>query len=231
MIFDADLSFSTHISNLSRSCFTYIRDLRRLRPFLNFRTACTIATAIVHSKMDYCNSLYLNVHKKQIARLQAIQNALARAVTRTPKAHHITPVLKSLHWLRVPERIHFKVLCLTYNAIQFSNPMYLRNLFTIQTQRSTRSSASLTLVRPTPTSLKFSDRSISYTAPRLWNDLPPEIRKINNSEPLQSNHFPLAITPQTFRKQIKTILFKKSYGEILTTGLHSIARKSFYHPP
>src|SRR6218665_1405530 len=52
----------------------------------------------------------------QIHRLQLIQNSLARAVTRTPRHHHITPVLKSLHWLKIPERIHFKVLSLAYNS-------------------------------------------------------------------------------------------------------------------
>src|SRR6218665_2102292 len=31
-----------------------------------------------------------------------IQNSLARVVTRTPRHHHITPVLKSLHWLKNP---------------------------------------------------------------------------------------------------------------------------------
>src|SRR6218665_1876641 len=35
-------------------------------------------------------------------RLQTIQNALASAVTKTPKHHHITPILKLLHWLKVP---------------------------------------------------------------------------------------------------------------------------------
>src|SRR6218665_264299 len=55
--FDPHLSFSNHISNLSRSCFIHIRDLRRIRPMLDFKTASTIATSIVHSKLDYCNSL------------------------------------------------------------------------------------------------------------------------------------------------------------------------------
>src|SRR6218665_3299986 len=58
--FDPHLSFSNHISNLSRSCFMHIRDLRRIRPMLDFKTASTIATSIVHSKLDYCNSLFLS---------------------------------------------------------------------------------------------------------------------------------------------------------------------------
>src|SRR6218665_4019908 len=94
VIFDQNLSFSDHITQLSRSCFVHIRDLRRIRPMLDLKTASTIATSIVHAKLDYCNSLFLNIDVTQINRLQAIQNALARAVTKTPKDHHITPVLK-----------------------------------------------------------------------------------------------------------------------------------------
>ena len=115
-----NLSFSNHISNLSRSCFMHIRDLRRIRPMLDSKTASTIATSIVHSKLDYCNSLFLNLDSTQIQRLQLIHSSLARAVTRMPWYHHITPVLKSLHWLKIPERIHFKVLYLTYNSLQSS---------------------------------------------------------------------------------------------------------------
>src|SRR6218665_2470102 len=47
--FDPHLSFSNHSSNLSRSCFMHIRDLRRIRPMLDSKTASTIITSIVHS--------------------------------------------------------------------------------------------------------------------------------------------------------------------------------------
>jgi len=75
----------------------------------DFKTDSTIATSIVQSTLDYCNSLFLNLTSTQIQGLQLIQKSLARAVTRTPRHHHITSVLKTLHWLKIPERIHFKV--------------------------------------------------------------------------------------------------------------------------
>ena len=62
----------------------------------------SIATSIVHSKLDYCNSLFLNLDSTQ--KLQLIKKSLERAVTRTFRHHHITPVLKSLHWLNIPEQ-------------------------------------------------------------------------------------------------------------------------------
>src|SRR6218665_2385024 len=128
------------------SCFMHIRDLRRICPMLDLKTASTIATSIVHAKLDYCNSLFLNINVTQINRRQAIQNALARAVTKTSKHHHITPVLKKLHWLKIPQRIEYKVISLTYNTLQSSQTSYLRQLFTIQPPRSTRSSSTLTLL-------------------------------------------------------------------------------------
>jgi len=65
-IFDEHLTFSDQISALCKSCYYHIRELRCLRPYLDFKTASTIATSIVHSKLDYCNSLYYNFPQSQI---------------------------------------------------------------------------------------------------------------------------------------------------------------------
>src|SRR6218665_2971522 len=63
---EGNTRFSDHITQLSRSCFMHIRDLRRIRPMLDLKTASTIATSIVHAKLDYCNSLFLNIDVTQI---------------------------------------------------------------------------------------------------------------------------------------------------------------------
>ena len=34
-----------------------------------------------------------------------LQNAAARLISRTPKSHHITPILQQLHWLPIKDRI------------------------------------------------------------------------------------------------------------------------------
>jgi len=52
-IFDEHLTFSDQICALSKSCYSYICELRCIHPYLDFRTANTIATSIVHSKLDY----------------------------------------------------------------------------------------------------------------------------------------------------------------------------------
>ena len=49
------------MSSLSKSCYSHIRELRCIRPYLDSKTASTIASSIVDSKLDYCNSLYYNL--------------------------------------------------------------------------------------------------------------------------------------------------------------------------
>jgi len=115
------LSFAQHISAISQSCFHNIRDLRRIRNTIDQTTACTIAISRIYSKIDYCNSLLLILPATQTNCHQLVLNSAARAVTKTPKLHHITPILKSLYWLKIHERIKYKVLSLTYKSLKLVN--------------------------------------------------------------------------------------------------------------
>ena len=109
------------LSSLYKSSYYHIRELRCIRPYLDFKTTSTIATSIVHSKLEYCNSLYYNLPKSQTNHLQVIQNSLARAVVKAPKFCHVIPILKSLHWLKINECIEYKLLSLTYKALPLLN--------------------------------------------------------------------------------------------------------------
>ena len=99
---------------------------------IDLPTATAIAVSLIHSKLDYCTSPFLNLPNTQLDKLQFILNSAARAITSTSKYSRVTPILKSLHWLKIKERIHYKLLSLTYSAIQFNQPLYRRSLLNIQ---------------------------------------------------------------------------------------------------
>ena len=169
-ILDSTMSFSKQISSISSVCHYHIRDLRRIRHTLDFTTATIIATALVHSRLDYCNSLYYGLPISQIKHLQHIQNGFARAVTRTPKHFHITSVLKSLHRLKVEQRIQYKIISITHNLLHITEPKYLPRLINIKPPSKTRSSDHLCLfLSPVSTRLKLANRSFRNSSPRLWN--------------------------------------------------------------
>jgi len=121
------------------NCFLSNSDLRRIRNTLDFSTACTIATSLIHSKLDYCNSLFLNLPQSQLGRLPLILNSSARAVSKTFKFDYITPVLNSLHWLKIEQRIQYKVASITYKVLQSEQPSYLHSLLNVQSSHTTHS--------------------------------------------------------------------------------------------
>jgi len=55
-----------------------------------------------------------------------------RAVVKDPKFCHVTPILKSLHWFKINERIEYKLLSLTYKALTTAQPTYLHSLISVQ---------------------------------------------------------------------------------------------------
>jgi len=209
ILVDNHLSFNDQITALSKSCYYHIRDLRRIRDTLDFATASTIATALVHSKLDYCNSLYYGLPAYQIDRIQSIQNSLARTVCRTSKFSHITPTLQSLHWLKVRERIEYKVLSKTYSCLQFHQPSYLSDLLSVQSNTYyTRSSTSVTLKRPAVARTVMAKRSFCHCAPALWNSLPSALRQPASAVDANKT---LALSHTSFHALLKTHLFAKSY--------------------
>jgi hypothetical protein len=214
VIFDSTLSMSDHISAVSKSCYYHIRDLRHIRSTLDLNTAKTVAASLIHSRLDYCNSLLLNLPSEELNRLQLVLNSAARAVTNTPKFCHISPVLKSLHWLKINQRIQYKVLSLTYNILQTQQPSYLHTLLSLQHNNNTRSSSVITLSRPAVSShLKITNRSFSHHAPVLWNSLPVHMRQPATCPTSDTtSHKPLLLLSKSqFLSRLKTFLFYKSY--------------------
>ena len=210
-LFDNNLSFDNQISSVCKSSNWHIHDLWRIRSTLDLNTTRTIATSLVHSKLDYCNSLYLNLPAYQLARLQLVQNNLARVVCRIPKHHHITPYLRSLHWLKIPQRIHYKLLSITFTLLQHQQPSYLFSQINTQSARCTRSSSILTLRRPPVSRAKLSDRSFHHFIPRLWETLPSSLRLLNTPDTSTSTQPLLAISRSQFLSDLKTHLFTQSY--------------------
>ena len=167
------VSISKTTCQIIKSTRVHARDLHRIHPLLDLNTSVLLANALVSSRLDYCNSLFLSLTDFELRRLQLVQNSLCRVVTRSSKFSHITPQLKKLHWLPVRYRVQFKIGIITYKILNQGQPVYLRELIHLYTSsRNTRQSTpKLKFLQP-PTfdrrvhkSIKHFYNSFSHYAP------------------------------------------------------------------
>ena len=63
------------------------------------------------------------VHRALLQRLRSVLNAAARLVF-SARSERITPLLRELHWLKVPERIQFRLCVLTHRCPHGTAPPY-----------------------------------------------------------------------------------------------------------
>ena len=112
-----DFKLDWQIGTIVKSSFFHLRQLAKVKPFLAQKHFETVIHAFITSQLDYCNALYFGVSQSSLTRLQLVQNAAARLLTRAHKREHITPILASLHWLPVHFRVHFKILLFVFKYV------------------------------------------------------------------------------------------------------------------
>ena len=143
-----------------------------IRKFLTAEAAETLIHSIITSKLDNCNSLLFGTTSSNLSKLQQIQNFALRTVLNLHPRSHISNHFQQLHWLSVHQRIHFKLLILTFKCIHCLAPTTLSSKI--------RLSSPLDMVLDSsfnPLS-SFGKKSFSYSAPRCWNALPRHLRVI-----------------------------------------------------
>jgi len=199
---DSDVTMKTHVTRTVASCFATRRQLRTVRRSVSDHVFQTLIVSLVLSRLDYGNATLAGIPANQHHRLQSVITAAAKMVYNRRRYDHVTPLLRDLHWLKLPERLDFKLAVTIYKCLHGLAPaQYLAD--SIQRvsgsgRRQLRSSSTETLVVPFTRLVTAGDRAFSSFSSRLWNSL--------------SNDVTAATTLSTFRSHLKTYLFKRSFS-------------------
>jgi len=201
-IVSADLSLQRHVTAVCNGANYEIRKIAGIRQYLSIDATKKLVCAFVLSRLDHCNALLSGCDKALIDQLQIVQNSAARLISRSRRRDHITPILRDLHWLKIAERIDYKLCCLCYSFFVGACPSYFSSLLTKYTcpksgNRSASDDRKLRSSKRDIRTVTFGERTFSFCAPLIWNSLPFELR-----------HKPSAIA---FKTALKTYLFHKSY--------------------
>jgi hypothetical protein len=196
---DSDLSMRHHVTKTCQAAYLEIRRISSIRHFLTEEATKTLVTSCILSRLDYCNALLIGCPSSVIQPLQIVQNAAARIIFRSKKTQHVTPLLYTLHWLPVEQRIKYKVACLCFKVLTQSAPQYLSELLHLYTpSRTLRSSADTRQLRVVQFNRKqHGARAFCCAAPPLWNSLPFSVRHCTSLN--------------SFKQQLKTFLFTQHY--------------------
>lgn len=177
VIFDRCLNMRKHVANVCRSSYFHLRSIGSIRKYLTEEACAQLLHAFVTSKLDYCNSLLVNLPSVLLSKIQRVQNTAARILTLSRRSDHITPVLIRLHWLPIRLRIHYKFLLLIYKCLQTGEPAYLCELLVPYTPSRSLRSSNQGLLKPVRHRLQtYGNRAFEVNAPVLWNNLPLDIR-------------------------------------------------------
>ena len=194
VLLDGELSFKQQISQCTQSCFMTIRQIASIKSFLNVEQRKVLVTSLVLSQLDYCNGLFYNVNSGYVNQLQTVQNCAAKLIYNRRKYDHgLNDLFSSLHWLKIRERIVFKILILVHKCLYSCSPSYLNNLLTL-TYSFVRSGNLVSVIKTKYTS---SDGAFSVCAPKLWNSLPVNLK--------------LETSTVLFKRKLKTYLFSTNY--------------------
>jgi len=198
VIMDSDSTMTSQVGGLCRTLNYQLRNIARIRKYLDEDTCHHIVRALVISRLDYGNSLLAGITNALFDKLQRIQNKAVRLICGAKRREHISPYLARLHWLPVRQRINFKLLVYMYQYLNGTLPKYLSSDIALYSTQSTshhylRSAVDHTKLYVPKTHRSQGDRAFSVIGPRQWNMLPLSIRE--------------AVSLNVFKKLLKTHLF------------------------
>jgi len=178
-----------------------LRRIRSVRHSLPRPAMLTMLRSHVINKLDSCISVMAGAPDVLLHRLHSVLNAAVRLVFSARKFDHTTPLLCELHWLKVPQRVKFRLCVLTYRCLTGTAPHYLaetiRPVSSHGTCQHLRSAETSTLLVPSTRRSTLGDRSFLVADTRAWNALPQHIRNASS--------LPI------FRRELKSVLFRSSF--------------------
>ena len=186
-ILDSSLNCKDHIKSKCGIAVCNIHRIRKISRFLSLESGKILASALVLAHFDYGNSLFAGLPNSSLR-------------TRRRKFDSATMALMELHWLPVRERCKFKIMLMTYKALNNLSPKYLSELLSytspVYKTRSSNDDLLLNIPFTRRSNVTFADRSFACMVPKLWNTLPYTIRS--------------AINIENFKSNLKTYIFKKT---------------------
>ena len=174
-IMDKLLKKTAHINKTVSTTYCQIKNIQKIRSKLDIESTRTVVQALVLSRLNYCNSMLQGSADYQLHKLQKIQNMACRVVCNLNKHDHVSNHMETLHWLKILERICFKISTLMHSCIHGSAPKYLIDILPTQTANEIINQW-YTAIGLVECAIISYNSAFPLVGPRVWNALPAPVR-------------------------------------------------------
>ena len=138
VMLNSNMTMSPHVLCVCQNCYFQIRLIHRLGKALYVESKLLLVHALVHSRLNHCNSVLVRLPWSLVQQLQSVLNS-ACLIFGLKRFDHITPALMDLHWLPYPQRITYKLCMIMFKCLRGSAPAYLADYCTSTSLVSGRS--------------------------------------------------------------------------------------------
>ena len=184
---DKSLNYNDHINKISSSCIYKLIMINRISYLLDRKSLLPLIHSFVFNKLLYCSSVWSNTSKKNIKKLQLLQNFAARIVLGLRKYDHISDGLKTLGWLDINQKLKFNDCVMMYKCLNKSAPAYLSQRFKKRSQIHSRTTRNCNDLELSKCRLATRQRSFSFRGAKIWNELPKSIREATSLNTVKKN--------------------------------------------
>ena len=178
---DGNLSWESHINEISEKIASGISAIKRTRYFLPFEILLNIYNSLVQPHFDYCNVVWGNCSKNLSSKLQKLQSRAARILTFSNYDCSTSELFQNLKWSKLVHQHVVRKAIMMHSIVNNTAPEYLTSHFV---RRCDLTSYNLReneykLAVPQPRT-EFYKRSLSYSGSALWNSLPLKVQQLTS---------------------------------------------------
>lgn len=184
---DSHMTFSKHIHEITRKTMGTLSFINRHKDLFNKETRVMVIHTLVLSIINYCITVWGTTNSTLISKVQKVQNfAIKVADGKARKYDHVTPLFKDFQWLKIKDLITFTLITKVFKQKIKDYPDHILSLPTVNnmTDSTTRQQNNLYVPR---TNTDAGARSTHVLGPKLWNQLPNEIKDSHTLTSLKSS--------------------------------------------
>ena len=168
---DQYLTYDLHVTKTVSSCMNQLVQIGRIKHLLDKKTLLLLINSFVFSKLFYCSSVWGNTSKRNLHKLQLVQNFAARVVLGLKRFDLISQECRSLKWLDVTEKVLFNDVVLVFKCVNGLASDYLGKYFIDHSavhNKNTRGCNNFVIPQ---CRLSMGQRAFYFRGPREWNGL------------------------------------------------------------